>query len=298
MLDAGGHIQTESVSEALRRVTRVLRGAGIDDAAREARLLLSSATGLQATDLICRPRRVLSEEERADLDRMAQRRRGREPVSRILGQREFYGRSFAVTPATLDPRPDSETVIEMALALVDEEERRDRPLRILDIGTGSGCLLITLLAELPLADGVGTDISTAALEVAAQNARQNRVVDRVKFETRRSLKGVDETFDLLVCNPPYIASGEIAKLDTDVRAFDPREALDGGADGLDVYREIIGDLDRVVPRGWAVFEVGAQQADKVAELLRASKAGKRSGETRVRHDLGGHPRCVAMEIQL
>ncbi len=298
MLDVSIPADSERVSDALLRITQTLRCAGVDEAGKDARALVATATGLQPADLICRPDRVLSETEHLRLARMVERRQAREPISRILGYREFYGRSFAISPATLDPRPDSETVIEMVLTLAAKEGWRERPFRVLDVGTGTGCLLITILAELPLATGVGTDISPEALKVAAENARRNRVVDRVKLETRRSLKDVDETFDLLICNPPYVASGEIAGLDAEVRAYDPHESLNGGEDGLDVYREIIESLDRVVPQGWVVFEVGAGQAPSVAELLRTSSAGKRFGGIQMLADLGGHARCVAMEIQL
>ncbi len=170
-----------------------------------------------------------------------------------LAQREFYGRRFALSSATLDPRPDSETLIEAALGIAAREGWRERSIRILDVGTGTGCLLLTLLAELPLATGVGTDISGEALQTAARNATSLGVAERVHFAQADALGGIDGPFDLVVSNPPYIASGDIAGLSTEVRKYDPRVALDGGADGLDIYRRIIADLGRVL-RGWVIFE--------------------------------------------
>jgi release factor glutamine methyltransferase len=214
-------------------------------------------------------------------------------VARILGQREFFGRMFAIDPTTLDPRPDTETVIEAALAIADEEGWHRRPIRILDIGTGSGCLLLTLIAELPLATGLGTDISAGALKLAAENAARLGVADRVRFAAQRSLEGFDGPFDLMVSNPPYIPSGEIAGLEPEVRDFDPRTALDGGADGLTIYRELAQGCWRIVPDGWVILEVGAGQSGPVSRLfLEALK--EHASPPRIRSDLGGHDRCVAI----
>ncbi|HEX9881107.1 MAG TPA: peptide chain release factor N(5)-glutamine methyltransferase, partial [Hyphomicrobium sp.] len=231
------------------------------------------------------------------LAEMLRRRCAREPVSRILGAREFYGRTFKVTPATLDPRPDSETLIEAALEIVDREGWRTRPLRILDVGTGSGCLLVTLLAELPQASGLGGDISAAALAVAADNARAHGVLSRMQVALHDGLDGIDGPFDLLVCNPPYIASAEIAELSPEVRAHDPRHALDGGPDGMAVYRAVMSDLPRVMSHGWVLFEVGAGQADALSRLICDTLPGVRT-PLQTWKDLGGHVRCVAAEIQL
>ena len=161
-----------TLGEVLRQATADLRRAGIDDAGNDARRLLAAVLGLSGAQLLSRPERRLGPEEVERLGRCLARRRSREPVSRILGEREFYGRSFTISPATLDPRPDSETLIAAALDLVRLEGWRAAPLRILDVGTGSGCLLLTLLCELPNAVGIGTDISEAALETARDNARQ------------------------------------------------------------------------------------------------------------------------------
>jgi release factor glutamine methyltransferase len=229
---------------------------------------------------------------------MILRRCRREPVSRILGERAFFGRSFKITEATLDPRPDSETLVELALDLADADGWRLRPIRILDVGTGSGSLLATLLAALPLATGLGTDINARTLEVAADNARRHGVAGRAEFQQRDAFDGIESPFDLVICNPPYVATGEISGLAPEVRDYDPREALDGGSDGLDVFRKILPVLSRVLPCGWAIFEVGAGQAEAVATLLRRSVPEARQGPLLRREDLGGHTRCVAMEIQL
>ena len=225
------------------------------------------------------------------------RRALREPVSRILGRRDFYGRVFHVTAATLDPRPCSETLIEAALELAREEGWRGRPIRILDVGTGSGCLLLTLLAELPLATGLGTDISGEALAVAEENARRLGLAQRSRFAVANFLEGIEETFDLVVANPPYVASTDIAGLEPEVRDHDPLPALDGGPDGLDGYRAIAADIKRIVPTGWTLVEVGAGQAAAVAQLLQGGGPDRPLPAARMWRDLGGHVRAVAVKTQ-
>jgi release factor glutamine methyltransferase len=167
-----------------------------------------------------------------------------------------------------------------------------KPIRLLDIGTGSGCLLLTLLAELPSASGTGTDPSASALAVAATNARRIDVEKRAQWVQAEGLAGVEGPFDLAVANPPYIPGGEIAALPAAVRDFDPRLALDGGADGLAIYRQIIAAARRVVPAGWLIMEVGAGQADAVIELIRKLPGGAAVGGIDTRMDLSGHTRCV------
>lgn len=285
-----------TVREALAWGTAVLRAAGIETPEIDARLLVGVAASLDALDLLRDPERLLSEPEAHRLAAFLDRRRAHEPVSRILGRREFYGRTFEVTPATLDPRPDTETVVEAALEAVRESFGPERPIRILDVGTGTGCLLLTLLAELPNATGLGTDISEGALGVAARNAAALGLAARAKFESVRSLEGLAETFDVLVSNPPYIPAADISGLMPDARNYDPLSALDGGPDGLDVYRAIAGRLAAVVPQGWAVVEVGAGQALQVSALLKEA-LGPRLRQIRVVSDLGGHARCVAVQSQ-
>lgn len=286
-----------TLGEAARAGQRDLAIAGIEDAGRDARLLLVAATGCSTADIIAHPERPLPEEARERFAAMLVRRAAHEPVSRILGEREFYGRRFLLSRETLDPRPDSETLIEAALGIADRAGWREKPIRILDIGTGTGCLLLTLLAELPQARGLGTDISADALETARKNARALGVGDRAQFEIHDVLDGIEDRFDLVISNPPYIASGEIAGLSPEVRVFDPRAALDGGADGLDIYRRIAAGLDRVLD-GAAVVEVGAGQAGPVAVLLQQAFVKTRKAELSRHSDLGGHERCVALLLQL
>lgn len=293
---AGG--RGTSLAEAVRALAQVLRDAGIETPDLDARMLVAAASGATREALLSDPDRALDQAAQLKLSEFRRRRSAGEPVSRILGQRGFYGRMFNVTPATLDPRPDTEILVDAVLELVVAEGWQSKPLRILDVGTGTGCLLITLLAELPAATGVGTDISAAALAVSRGNAVALGVDDRVVFETRRSLDGLDRTFDILVSNPPYIQTSAIAGLDVDVRMFDPLLALDGGTDGLDVYRDLTAGLVRVVPNGWSLFEIGASQADAVAKLACSAIPANRIGVYRSWLDLGGHTRCVAFRTQL
>jgi release factor glutamine methyltransferase len=285
-----------TLGEAVLAGQRMLSGAGIEDAGRDARLLAAAAAAVPTADIIAHPERPLSADVLAKLAAMLARRATREPVSRILGEREFYGRRFALSPATLDPRADTETLIDVALSIAEREGWREMPIRILDIGTGTGCLLLTLLAELPLATGLGTDVSVEALAIAKSNADVLGLASRAAFEVHDALKGVDERFDLVVSNPPYIPSDDIVGLDPDVRNFDPRAALDGGADGLDIYRKIASGLDPVA-REWVVLEAGAGQAEAVALVFQQAFVKTRHAEVSQHYDLGGHVRCVALRVQ-
>lgn len=288
-----------TLGEAAGFAQRMLRAAGIEDAGRDARLLVAAAAGSTTAEIISHPERPLSDDMRSRIASMLERRSSHEPVSRILGEREFYGRRFLLSPATLDPRPDTETLIDAALAIADQAGWRQKPIRILDVGTGTGCILITLLAELPLASGVGTDVSSEALAMAATNAAEVGVDARASFERRDVLEGVDGQFDLVVSNPPYIPTVDIAGLEPDVRDFDPHTALDGGADGLDIYRRLAAGLDKTLaPGGAVVVEVGAGQAEAVAMVFQQAFVKTRLPEVSQHTDLGGHTRCVALRLQL
>ena len=282
-----------TLGAVLRQATADLRRAGIDQAGNDARRLLAAVLGLSGAQVLSQPERRLGPEQVERFDRCIARRRNREPVSRILGEREFYGRSFAISPATLDPRPDSETLIEAALERARREGWLAAPLRILDVGTGSGCLLLTLLCELPNAVGVGTDISEAALEVARDNARRLGVEHRVQWLVRDALEDIGGRFEILVSNPPYVRSDDIAGLEPEVRCFDPWSALDGGDDGLHVFRRIAAGIPSVIPNGWIVLEVGHDQADAVAGLLESSLSGIKVGDIEFCQDVTGKRRCVA-----
>lgn len=288
----------ESVAAARRRVTQLLAAAGVDTPERDTQLLIAAAIGEQPADLLMRPERTIGADEAIRLRQFTERRVRREPVSRILGTREFYGLNFVISPATLDPRPCSETVITAALDIVDANGGREKPWRLIDIGTGTGCLAITMLTELPNATATATDVSSDALAIASTNADINGVAHRMTVVQRRTLQDVGGPFDILISNPPYIPAAEINGLSAEVKNYDPRGALDGGADGLDIYREIAAELTKVVPAGWALFEVGAGQARDVESILRAALPKGASAHCQTWVDLGGHTRCVAVETQL
>lgn len=284
---------SRTVHSALADAVPTLKRASVADAGNDARRLLAAALGVSAAHLLAFPERQLGPDQADAFARYIDRRVCREPVSRILGEREFYGRIFKLSPATLDPRPDSETLIEVMLGFVDRAGVRHAPLRILDVGTGCGCLLTTLLCELPNATGVGTDISHAALRTAFDNAQRLGAAARAAWKIADALENIEGPFDILVCNPPYIRSAEIAELEPEVRDFDPRAALDGGSDGLAVYRRMAPRVASIVANGWAIFEVGYDQAEAVADLL-ASATGNRNYQRLSLHtDVAGKRRCVA-----
>ncbi len=278
-----------TLSQAFVAAASSLRQGGIDTPELDARLLLCHATALSHEAYIARACEALDPSARARLDAAIARRLEHEPVARIVGTREFYGRSFRVDPQVLDPRPDTETLIEAALAVVEQNGWRHKPLRLLDLGTGSGCILVTLLAELPLAQGIGTDKSPAALTCAAANASRLGVSHRAGFIAADWLDAAPGRFDLILSNPPYIASGEIAGLAAEVAGYDPALALDGGPDGLDAYRRIAVRAGKaMVGQGRLLLEIGETQGDAVAEILRGAGL---EPQAMVR-DLAGRPRVV------
>jgi release factor glutamine methyltransferase len=291
-----GHRQP-TVADAVRQATRELEGAGVDRAGTDARRLVAAALELSAAQLLGWPEQPLSADATRRLRGYLDRRRTREPVSRILGERDFYGRTFAISPATLDPRPDSETLIDATLDLARSEGWMSAPLRLLDVGTGSGCLLLTLLCELPKATGIGTDINQSALEVARANACRLGLADRAEWLMADALDGIAGNFDILIANPPYVRSGEIAALEPEVRKFDPMAALDGGADGLELYRRILAGIPTVVPDGWLVLEVGYDQADAVVGLLAVGGCATDLATVRFYRDVTGRRRCVAAKTR-
>ncbi|MCP4329155.1 MAG: peptide chain release factor N(5)-glutamine methyltransferase [Alphaproteobacteria bacterium] len=261
-------IAAVTVDRALRRGADRLAALGIDDPRREARLLLSAALDTAPATLLRRPQHRLAPEIAQTFESLLDRRAGREPISQIMGRREFWSLEFAVTPEILTPRPDSETVVEAALAAIDDH---DMPLRILDLGTGSGCLLLALLSELPRSRGVGVDISMPACRVAAGNASALGMSDRAKFVADDWGNSLAGPFDLIVANPPYIPSADIAGLMPEVRDHEPRAALDGGDDGLTAYRRLLPFARSLLsPAGSFLVEIGAGQADRVDGLLRAA----------------------------
>lgn len=282
---------TETLETALGAAARALREGGVATPALDARLLLCHAAGVTHEGLIAGSREGLAPEATSRLAGFVARRLQGEPVSRIRGLREFYGRDFRLDGDTLDPRPDTETLIEAVLDVVARNGWRTRPLRLLDLGTGSGCILLTLLAELPEAHGVGTDTCEGALRIATDNARRLGLEARARFIAADWLAGIEGCFDLIISNPPYIPAAEIAGLAREVAAYDPRAALDGGADGLDAYRRIAGEAGpALAPEGRLVVEIGATQAAAVSALFRT--AGLVVEADDVRFDLAGRPRCI------
>ena len=275
-------------AQALAELRRNLNEAGFETAALDARLLLLTALGIPATTLVTHPDTPLTAEESETLASFARRRLAHEPVARIVGIREFWGLPFRLSPETLVPRPDTETVVETVLDLLPD---RQAPLRIVDFGTGSGCILVALLHELPRATGLGVDLSPGALATARTNADENGVGGRCHFALSRWADAVSGPFDLIVSNPPYIASGVIPTLDEEVREHDPRLALDGGPDGLEPYRILLSEAGRLLaPGGLLAVEIGYDQAEELRSL-----AGSHGLEIlRIAHDLSGNPRCVAM----
>jgi release factor glutamine methyltransferase len=276
-----------SFSQAHIAAARLLRQAGIETPELEARLLLCHATGLSHEAYVAALNDALAPDAAARFGAFVERRLAGEPVSRIIGVREFYGRPFRIDASTLDPRPDTETLIEAALAMVD----RETPLDILDLGAGTGCILITLLAELPEASGIGIDKSLPALERARANAQVLGVGDRARFIAGDWLEAVEGSFDLVVANPPYLSAADMAELAPEVRDHDPWPALDGGPDGLSAYRRIAPGLRKALrPGGFALFEIGHTQAEAVSGLL--AGAGLAPEEEPWR-DLAGRARVVA-----
>ena len=277
-----------SAAAMRRALTEQFRAAGLDSPELDARILVGHALSLDHAALATAGTRVLDAKERDAIAAFAARRLAHEPVARIVGGKEFWSLYLRVDATTLVPRPETETVVEAALAAIDAGGSRYRALHIADLGTGSGALLLALLSELPNAFGVGTDTSFGALGVARDNAQ------RLQF-ARAAFVGCDMgaalagRYDLIVVNPPYIASGDIAALAPDVRDYDPRSALDGGADGLDCYRAIAATVPALLkPAGAVVVELGAGQVQAVTALF--SAAGLEPSPPRA--DLSGVPRAL------
>ncbi|MEO5373198.1 MAG: peptide chain release factor N(5)-glutamine methyltransferase [Alphaproteobacteria bacterium] len=277
-----------TVGVALSQASRLLAAAGVVSPRLDARLLAAHVLGLEPSEVALHPERPLSPSEEAALTAAVARRAAREPVSRIIARRGFWTLTLTVSPDTLDPRPDSETVVEAALEAVP---RRNAPLAILDFGTGTGCLLLALLAELPRARGLGVDIAPGAVATARQNATRCGLAERARFEVGDWGHGLDGPFDLIVANPPYIPDAEIDGLAPEVACFEPRLALAGGVDGLAAYRALAPHLRRLLrPGGVAVLEVGAGQATPAGWIM--------EGEGLVlvgeRADLSGTARCIVV----
>ena len=269
-------------SEALASLEKTFQTCGIENPAREARISLSAASGLSPVALIVDRREPLGSAA-WKVQEVAARRAVGEPLSRIVGKREFWGLSLAITPHVLDPRPETETIVEAALSILSD--RREDPLRILDLGVGSGALLCALLTEFGSARGVGVDMSADAADVAQGNLEACGLSPRAEIRVGDWTRGIEGRFDLIVSNPPYIPTADLAGLPREVRNFDPWLALDGGIDGLAAYRRILPESRRsLAPGGWLLAELGAGQAAE-------SDCSRKPMWLYRRHDLPGPRGC-------
>lgn len=279
-----------TLAAAFTATWRALADAGVPQPRLDARILVCTSAEVPPEAILMRGETAMSPGDLARLGARVRRRARREPVARILGQREFWSLPFRVTPDVLDPRPDSETLVAAALELLPE---REASYRLLDLGTGSGCLLLALLSALPRATGVGVDIAAAAIAVARDNAAALGLEARARFVIgdwgdAPALAGAAR-FNLIVTNPPYLDDDDMAHLAPEVARFAPRLALAGGVDGLDCYRAMAPGLPHLIaPGGSAVLEIGHRQADAVTAILGESGLVA----TDIRRDLGHRPRCV------
>ncbi|MDE8348400.1 MAG: peptide chain release factor N(5)-glutamine methyltransferase [Acidocella sp.] len=272
-------------TEAVTLVATRLAAAGIDEPRREARMLLSAALQTDAAGLL-----ACDDIDEACFTPLLARREAREPLAYILGKREFWGLTFATSPATLIPRPDTETLIEAAIAIFPD---RRKIRRILDLGTGTGCLLLAALHEFPEAFGTGVDLSAAAAVLAQSNAAQLGFAQRAAFLVGNWADALSGQFDLILSNPPYIPAADLTGLMPEVKIYEPASALDGGADGLAAYRAVIAALAALLaPNGAAILELGIGQQNEVTKLV------ENAGFTATaRADLAGHPRALVIRAK-
>jgi len=277
-----------TVEHAVRALSESFSAQGIKTARLDARILVGHVIGRQPNQLFAGADDPIGKAQLDALGLLANRRLAHEPVSRILGCREFWGMTFELNDAALDPRPDSETIVQ---AIIDQKHKfSGRPLRILDLGTGTGCLLLALLKEFPASIGLGVDIDSQAIACAAANAQRLNLSTRTAFQVSSWGANVEGTFDVIVSNPPYLDAADMNTLAPEVR-FDPPTALSGGHDGLDAYRALMPDMSRLLAGGgWAAIEIGARQAAAVSELVRAAGLSVAA----VINDLASRPRCVVV----
>jgi release factor glutamine methyltransferase len=274
-------------------IRKYLEISGVPQADLEAKWILKSVLGVSDADFITGTGTV-SQEQTEKIEAVAKRRVTGEPLSRIFGEKEFWGRAFKIGPDTLDPRSDTETLIRVTLEILTKkfhvkQTNDPKAAEILDLGTGSGCILVTLLAELPQSYGVGVDFSFETLKIASHNAKTHGVSQRIGLICGDWAASIDQKFDLVVSNPPYIRSSAIPELDKEVRNHDPILALDGGEDGLDAYKKIISQFPHILkPGGTALFEIGFDQADDLARLSRLPWIREFYTHT----DYAGRPRVV------
>ena len=277
-----------TIQNALADATAALAGSGLERARLEAGSLLSQVMNRDRTFILAHPEHVLDADLLAVFQSLAVRRAAGEPLQYLTGHQEFFKLDFAVTPEVLIPRPESEAIVEVALELLP----RDRPSRFADVGTGSGCLAISILHELTHASGIAIDVSPAALNIARGNAKRHGVIDHLQLIESDLFSAVaaDEQFDLIVSNPPYVPDDDIDSLQREVR-YEPRSALAGGSDGLDVIRRLLREAPpRLQARGHLVFEFGFGQEELLLNLIDR----KAWNLIEVRKDLQGIPRTMVL----
>jgi release factor glutamine methyltransferase len=283
LLDSGEKLLKYVWRDAALRLKKV----GVKTSLLDSRLLLQEVLKISYEELLVSAKRLITEEENAQYEEYLGRRLLREPISKILQKKDFWKNTFKTTADTLDPRPESETIIEAVLA---EYKDKNRELKILDLGTGTGCLILTLLKEFPNATGVGIDASIEALKIADENANALEVSDRVSFIKGNWVNGIEEKFDIIVSNPPYIKTKQIDSLADEVRLYDPKPALDGGEGGLDCYKILTENISKVMGSHAKVFfEIGQWQENDVSQLI--TKNGFEIDE--VRKDILGIPRVIS-----
>ncbi|HTH97581.1 MAG TPA: peptide chain release factor N(5)-glutamine methyltransferase [Stellaceae bacterium] len=277
------------IETLLRMAAALLRQSDIEQPMREARFLLAHASGISFSTIMSWPETELDGAQVARFEALLARRRAHEPLSRILGSREFWSLDFLLGPDTLDPRPDSETLVEAVLAQIDD---RSRPLRLVDFGTGTGCLLLALLSELKNAWGLGVDRAEGAARVAAENARRLNLNHRASFVVGDWDTSLGGPFDIVISNPPYIASADLPTLMPEVRLHDPPLALDGGPDGLAPYRILAPAARRLLQSGGiAAFECGQGQAQDIAAILTRQNLPS----IEIKRDLGNIERVIVAQ---
>jgi len=288
-MPAASEVNASTVRDLLDDATRRLGTASIAQPRLDARLLLAHALNAPGERFYGREDEPVSREAGTAFETAIQQRLNREPVSRILGSRGFWSLEFALDKAALDPRPDSETLIE---AVLDHVASRQAPLRVLDLGTGTGCLLLSVLAEFPRARGTGIDISPDCVVLARRNAETNGLGDRASFQTGYWDDGLDAIFDVILCNPPYIPTSVIPTLEPEVAVHEPGRALDGGPDGLECYRELATRFKRILAKNGHIFlETGHDQHADVTAIMTAHGLTTLSA----RLDLAANERCLVLQ---
>lgn len=281
--------ETTTLAAVLAAAKQRLAGHGIEDPALEARMIVEHFTGSERRDAIASPERIVPEDQEERIEAALDRRLAGEPVHRIFGFRSFYGLRLKLSPDTLEPRPDTETLVDAVLPLLREVAAREGECRVLDLGTGTGAIALAIAAQVPAALVTATDISAGALATAATNAEDNMLSEQISFVLSDWFSEIREKFHAIVSNPPYIESGAIAGLQREVRLHDPGRALDGGEDGLEAYRHIAaGAAERLMRDGVVAVEIGYGQGPDVNRIF--AGAGYRA--VSVHRDLAGTERVL------